>query len=220
MNLIIDSQYFPSIILYKTLSEFSNIVFEQYENYQKMSFRNRCRIAGADGPIDLSIPLVNGRDQKTIMKDVRISDRQPWQAQHWKTIVSCYSRSPWFEFYRDELEEMYKKRFDFLLDWNWVCFEWSLRTLGVSIPVTRTDVYRKVYAAGEGEDWRGKIIPKDGGAAGGKEEGQGRLSVAGMSDAVLKYHQVFEERTGFIPHLSILDLLCCEGKEAIRYIRS
>ena len=171
-----------------------------------MSFRNRCRIAGADGPIDLSIPLVHGRDQKTIMKDVRISDRQPWQAQHWKTIVSCYSRSPWFEFYRDELEEIYKKRFDFLLDWNRVCFEWSLRTLGLSIPVTLTEGYRKVYAAGEGEDWRGKIMPKDGAGA--------------PSGAVLKYHQVFEERTGFIPHLSILDLLCCEGKEAIKYIRS
>jgi hypothetical protein len=206
MTLIVDSQYFPSIILYKSLGDFSNIVFEQYENYQKMSFRNRCRIAGADGPINLSTPLVHGRDQKTIMKDVRISDRQPWQAQHWKTIVSCYSRSPWFEFYRDELEEIYKKRFDFLLDWNRVCFEWSLRTLGLSIPVTLTEVYRKVYGAGEGEDWRGKIMPKDGAAA--------------PSGTVLKYHQVFEERTGFIPHLSILDLLCCEGKEAIKYIRS
>jgi WbqC-like protein family len=186
-----------------------------------MSFRNRCRIAGADGPINLSIPLVQGRDQKTIMKDVRISDRQPWQAQHWKTIVSCYSRSPWFEFYRDELEMIYKKRFDFLLDWNRVCFEWSLRTLGISIPVTLTDGYRKVYSVGEGVDWRGKIMPKDGAAAAAKEEGQDRLSAAtGSSGAVLKYHQVFEERTGFIPHLSILDLLCCEGKEAIRYIRS
>jgi hypothetical protein len=227
MNLIIDLQYFPSVILYKNLYKFSNIIFEQYENYQKMSFRNRCRIAGADGAIDLSIPLAYGRDQKTIMKDVRISDRQPWQAQHWKTIVSCYSRSPWFEFYRDELEVIYKRRFDFLLDWNRACFEWSLRILGLSIPVTLTDGYQKVYAAGEGEDWRGKIIPKDGATAAAKEEGQGRLSAAAgagdqglISGEAVKYRQVFEERTGFIPHLSILDLLCCEGKEAIKYIRS
>jgi hypothetical protein len=92
-----------------------------------MSFRNRCQIVGAEGVIDLSIPLVRGRDQKALMKDVRISSAQPWQSQHWKTIVSCYSRSPWFEFYRDELEGLYRKQWNFLLDWNLVCFEWTQR---------------------------------------------------------------------------------------------
>ncbi len=203
-----------------------------------MSFRNRCRIAGAEGAIDLSIPLLQGRDQKTLMKDVRISDRQGWQAQHWKTIVSCYSRSPWFEFYRDELEGVYKKRVDFLLDWNLVCFEWSLRVLGLSIPVTLTDRYQKAYEAGAGVngeesvDMRGRILPKGGtvilsGGAGG-DVGPGELFASAWAAAgagaldrpMIKYRQVFEERTGFIPHLSILDLLFCEGKEAIRYIRS
>jgi hypothetical protein len=91
MNLIIDIQYFPSIILYKSLYKFSNIVFDQYETYQKMGFRNRCQIAGAQGVVNLSVPLVQGRDQKTLVRDVRISYRQPWAAQHWKTIVSCYT---------------------------------------------------------------------------------------------------------------------------------
>src|ERR1700742_4560771 len=126
MNLIIDLQYFPSIILFKNLNNISNIVFEQYENYQKMSFRSRCRIAGADGPLDLSIPLVGGRDQKTLMKDVRIADGQPWQAQHWKTILSCYSRSPWFEFYRDSLEGLYQTPIQSLVEWNLSCFKWTL----------------------------------------------------------------------------------------------
>ena len=201
MTLLIDLQYFPSIILYKSLCESSNIVFEQYETYQKMSFRNRCQIAGAEGLINLSVPLVKGRDQKTLIREVRISDRQPWQAQHWKTIVSCYSRSPWFEFYRHELEGLYQRRFDFLLDWNQSCFEWSLRVLGLSIPVSLTERYEKEFVDENVTDWRGKILPKN------QEEGP-------------KYRQVFEERIGFIPNLSVLDLLFCEGKEAIRYIRS
>ena len=201
MTLLIDLQYFPSIILYKSLCESSNIVFEQYETYQKMSFRNRCQIAGAEGLINLSVPLVKGRDQKTLIREVRISDRQPWQAQHWKTIVSCYSRSPWFEFYRHELEALYRRRFDFLLDWNLSCFEWSLRVLGLSIPVSLTERYEKEFVDENVTDWRGKILPKN------QEEGP-------------KYRQVFEERIGFIPNLSVLDLLFCEGKEAIRYIRS
>ena len=231
MTLIIDLQYFPSIILYKTLYNFSNIIFEQYESYQKMSFRNRCRIAGAEGVIDLSIPLVRGRDQKALMKDVRISAAQPWQSQHWKTIVSCYSRSPWFEFYRDELDGLYRKQWDFLLDWNLACFEWTVRILGISIPVSLTGSYEKGYPADRVTDWRGKILPKhrtEGRI--GLSEGMAGLNIPGSADdsgagstdggGVRPYHQVFGERIGFIPNLSVLDLLFCEGKQAIRYLRS
>jgi len=167
-----------------------------------MSFRNRCRIAGAEGVIDLSIPLVRGRDQKALMKDVRISAAQPWQSQHWKTIVSCYSRSPWFEFYRDELDGLYRKQWDFLLDWNLACFEWTVRILGISIPVSLTGSYEKGYPADRVTDWRGKILPKHG------------------AEGAPPYRQVFGERIGFIPNLSVLDLLFCEGKQAIRYLRS
>jgi hypothetical protein len=170
-----------------------------------MSFRNRCQIAGGEGVINLNVPLEKGRDQKTRMRDVRIAGTQPWQAQHWKTILSCYSRSPWFEFYRDELEGLYKTRLDFLVDWNLACFEWSLKQLRLTAEVSLTDRYQPVYTPEEGVDWRGKFLPKN------------RVA---DSAAPIRYRQVFEERTGFLPGLSILDLLFCEGKEAIRYIRS
>jgi hypothetical protein len=237
MQLLVDLQYFPSIILYKILYNFSNIIFEQYESYQKMSFRNRCQVVGAEGVIDLSIPLVRGRDQKTLMKDVGISNAQPWQSQHWKTIVSCYSRSPWFEFYRDELEGLYGKQWNFLLDWNLVCFEWTMKALGISIPVSVTESYEKEYAADKVTDWRGKILPKHlaGGMArpgkgmAGLSEGMAGLRGAGLADSSITgsadegearpYRQVFGERIGFIPNLSVLDLLFCEGKQSIRYLR-
>lgn len=209
MNLLIDLQYFSTINLYKISNNFSNIIFEQYEYYQKMSFRNRCQIAGSEGIINLSVPLEKGRDQKTLMKDVRIAAAQPWQAQHWKTLLSCYSRSPWFEFYRDELEGLYKTRFDFLVDWNLACFEWSLKKLRLTVAFSLTDRYRPIYTPEEGVDLRGKFVPKN---------RAGDLGIP--SGAPLRYRQVFEERTGFIPGLSILDLLFCEGKEAIRYIQS
>ncbi|HEV3327302.1 MAG TPA: WbqC family protein [Puia sp.] len=212
MTLVIDIQYFTTSILYKNLYKFSNIIFDQYETYQKMGFRNRCQVAGAEGIINLSIPLAGGRDQKVLVKDVRISNRQPWAAQHWKTIVSCYSRSPWFEFYRDELEGLYRRRFEFLLDWNLACFDWSLRALGMTMRVALTDRWEKVYTDAGVVDWRGKISP-EGGA--GSEPG-----VGSPEGGELRYRQVFEERVGFIPNLSILDLLFCDGKNAIRYIRS
>jgi WbqC-like protein family len=224
MNLVIDIQYFPSITLYKNLYEFSNIVFEQYETYQKMGFRNRCQLAGAEGVIGLSIPLLRGRGQKTLVRDVRISDRQPWQAQHWKTIVSCYSRSPWFDHYRDELEGLYGRRFDYLLDWDLACFDWSVRVLGLVIGVGLTERWERDYSLLDVVDWRGRLRPRDQegvGADRGEARGVDREEArrvdqgeAGWMDRLVRYRQVFEERTGFIPNLSILDLLFCEGKNA------
>ncbi len=197
MNLIIEYQYFPSIILYKISNNVSNIFFDQYDLYRKMSFRNRCIIAGANGPISLSVPLEFGRGQKKPMKDVRISNHQPWQKQHWKSIVSSYNRSPWFEFYRDELEEIYKKPFAFLLDWDLACFEWSIRKLGLSVTISATDRFVEKYDPDEWIDQRNKLVPKN-----------------YLDFDQVKYKQVFEERIGFIPNLSILDLLFCEGKRA------
>ena len=209
MNLIVDIQYFPSIIFYKISYKYSHILIEQCETYQKMSFRNRCRIAGAEGAVDLSVPIAGGRDQKTTMKEVRIAAGRSWQAQHWKTIVSCYSRSPWFDYYRDGLQKLFEEPAELLMDWDLRCLEWSLRVLGMDQQVGLTDRYQKLYAPEEGADWRGRLGPK----------GLRDIDIDGSADAG-RYRQVFEERIGFIPNLSILDLLCCEGKEAIRYIRS
>jgi hypothetical protein len=215
MNLVVDLQYFPSIILYKNINKFSNIVFEQYEHYQKMSFRNRCQITGAGGMIDLSVPLEKGRDQKTLSKDVRISDRDDWQGQHWKTILSCYSRSPWLEFYRDELERLYRRRFTFLLDWNLSCFEWSVGILKMPIPFSLTKEYQKNYNEEGWADWRGKILPRNRADSGTPAQSHGNALLDPTArTAPIKYRQVFEERIGFLPNLSILDLLFCEGKNA------
>jgi len=200
MMLIIDLQYFPNIIYYKISNKSSNIIFEQYDFYQKMSFRNRCQLAGSQGRVDLSIPLEKGRDQKTLMKDVKIAGTYRWQDQHWKTLLACYSRSPWFEFYRDELNQLYRQSYNFLLDWNLACFEWTCRVLAIPARVSLTDVYRPIYEEKDRLDWRGQLLPKN------------------ITDTTrwppVVYRQVFEEITGFIPNLSILDLLFCEGQRA------
>jgi hypothetical protein len=213
MNLLTEFQYFPSVILYKNLIKVSNIVFEQYEAYQKMSFRNRCRIAGAEGAIDLSIPLQKGRDQKTLTREVRIAASGNWQAAHWKTIMSCYSRSPWFEHYREGLEGLYRQPADLLVDWDRACFDWSLRALGLPLETSLTDAWRPVYPEGEWMDWRGKLLPSQPPTLPSNQpptQAPTQLADTGVP----RYRQVFEERTGFIPGLSILDLLFCEGKRA------
>ena len=202
MIFVIEYHYFPAISFYASLFNCSNIIFEQYENYQKMSFRNRCIISGANGPISLSIPLVSGREQKTLISKVRVSDSISWQQSHWKTILSCYNRSPWFEYYRGELESLYKKRFVFLVDWNMACFEWVTRQLSISIGVQFSDNFADSYDPSLYADFRNKLLPKN---------------YRNFGSPV--YEQVFRDRQPFMPNLSILDLLCCEGTEAIPLLR-
>ncbi|WP_157986564.1 WbqC family protein [Chitinophaga alhagiae] len=201
-TLLIESQYFPPISFYKTLIEVNILKIERYEHYQKVSFRNRCYVAGPNGTILLSVPLAKGKNQRTIMKDVRISNQENWQALHWKTLTSAYRRSPWFEYFENELEELYTRRFDFLLDWNMACLQWANQVLGISPEISLTDRFEKTYDPATGVlDRRDHLQP-----------GQP------APDGAPVYAQVFGERTGFFPNLSILDLLFCEGKRAIELL--
>lgn len=204
MGIVIELQYFAPIIFYKTLSSRTHLLFEQYEIFQKMSFRNRCVVAGANGKINLSIPLIKGRNQKTCIKDTRIDNTAPWQGQHWKTIVSCYNRSPWFEFYSDELNELYTTRYEFLVDWNFSCFMWVMKKVNFEISASMTDSWMKDYDQNRWDDWRNLLRP---------------TTIHQLFPHVTKYQQVFQERIGFIPHLSILDLLFCEGKNTLAILK-
>ena len=203
MKLIAESHYFPSFIFYIGLNGISYIIFDQYDCFIKMSFRNRTLIAGSNGMVTLSVPIEQGRNQKKPMRDIKISNRDKWQMQHWKSIVSCYNRSPWFEFYSDELVGLYGRPFTFLLDWNLTCFEWSIQKLGLKSEVSLSNGYYKNYPPEEYIDWRGKVLPKN-----------------YQDFRAIRYGQVFEERTGFLPNLSILDVLFCEGKNALNVLDS
>jgi hypothetical protein len=203
-TLLIESQYFPGISFYKTLINHDILLIERYEHYQKVSFRNRCYIAGPNGSILLSVPLARGKNQRTVMRDVRISNDEKWQALHWKTLVSAYRRSPWFEYYEDELGRLFTKEASFLLDWNLLCLEWANKVIGVSSPITFTDEYHKTYEAGKGiTDARDTMEP----------------SPKPVNEETVRYTQVFQERAGFLPDMSILDLIFCEGKRSIELLK-
>ena len=183
-----------------------------------MSFRNRCVIAGGSGRVNLSIPLVDGRDQRRPLKEVRIDNKTGWQAQHWKTITSCYNRSPWFEFYKHELEMVYQQPADWLLDWNRKCWDWVVGKLGLEIQTRWPEVPGPGFQVSGGEvakpdtrnpeqylDWRNKLLPK---------------TIDQVFPEPIRYRQVFEDRIGFLPNLSILDLLFCEGRRTVEILKS
>lgn len=200
-SLIIESQYFGCITYIKTLFQFSNIKIEQYDSYQKMSFRNRCVVAGSNGLVNLSVPLEKGRDRQQLVKDARISYSGRWQAEHLRTLESCYSRSPFFEFYRDEVRELINRQHPFLLDLNMSVLEWLKKTLGISGEIMLTGKYERHYPEGL-SDLRGLYLPKN-----------------FLDYPIRRYTQVFEDRIGFQPNLSILDLLFCAGPSAIEVLK-
>jgi hypothetical protein len=160
---------------------------------------NRCRVLGGNGPITLSVPLVNGRNQKTVYKEVKIHNADNWQSRHWKTISSCYNKSPFFDHYREELEKLYAGKYTFLLDWNLECFKWIADKLSMSATWTLSESYHEHYPADTHADWRGKLKP---------------ATINEIFNEGPMYPQVFQDRFGFVPNLSILDFLFCVNAKA------
>lgn len=204
MNYLFDLQYFGCIDLYKLSCKKSNIIFESCETFQKMSFRNRCVIAGANGLLHLSIPLINGREQATPIREVRICYNDKWQMKHWRAITSAYGRSPFFEYYEKELEAFYDKQYEFLFDWNWDLISWVINKLSLNLQLVLTDHYQKNYSSESGIlDFRNHWLPKN---------------FQQKNPEIARYKQVFEDRIGFQNNLCIIDLLFCEGPNAINYL--
>lgn len=200
-KLLIDLQCFANVYYYSLSINFDVLIFEQYEHFQKGSLLNRYYMAGPNGRILLSVPLIHARRTRIPFRDLEICNLEKWQSLHWKTLCSCYRRSPWFEFYEPELRGMYEKPYRFLLDWNLDAFEWISRWLGHSWSLEWTREYEKAVPVLPFPDARGRFASQPRNAV--LEAGTG------------PYRQVFEDRTGFIPGLSILDMLFCMGKRTV-----
>jgi hypothetical protein len=201
--ILTENQFFGTSNYINTLFHGSNILFEQYDSFPKASFRNRCVIAGSNGLVNLSVPLVQGRDKQALTKDARIDYSGRWQKEHMRTLVSCYNRSPFFEYYRDDVEKLLEERQEFLLDKNLRILEWLQKILRRELQFSLTETYLKQYDPSY-TDLRGRELPKN----------------FQLVNAPVRYTQVFEDRIGFQPNLSILDLLFCAGPDTGRLLQS
>lgn len=184
----------------------SDCAIDVGEHYLKQSYRNRCEIMSSGGRTMLVVNTQKGNNlSKTTVRDTRIDYSKRWQHQHRQTIVSAYSAAPFFEHYWPDLEPFYLKRYDFLYDFNARLLETVLRLLGVDAKTHY--LYDYVEPNGGFADLRDAISPKP------------RLSKPDPLFRPAPYWQVFSDRLPFEPNLSIIDLLFCEGTDALRILR-
>ena len=201
-KVLLSTAYFAPIQYYSKLLKYKQVFIEVYDNFNKQTYRNRCKIYGANGVLQLSIP-VKKTNPKTLVKDIYIDYDTNWRKMHWKSIESAYKSSPYFEFYEDELSPFFEKKTKFLIDLNSELQSVILNMLDESIKINYTNDFIWIGDS-EFDDFREKIHPK-------KE-------IEDQDFASEEYNQVFIEKHGFIPNLSILDLLFNEGPNAINFL--
>ena len=194
----------------------SVVYIEACENYQKQSYRNRCRFYAADGVQDLSFPVVHeGNTYKHPVSEVKIDYSTPWLLRHKRAIISAYSTSAYFEYYQDELFGILDSRPERLLDLNMSLLRFFIEKTGLLVDLRLTDEYNPdgIVSEVDGmpvvcEDYREAIHPK-------------RPNSILQGLALEKpYFQVFSPKYGFKSDLSIMDLLFNEGPDSILYLKN
>ena len=184
------------------------VYIEACEHYVKQSWRNRCRFYAADGAQTLNFP-VRHEDFGKPISQMRIDWKTDWLTRHERAIISAYRTSPYFEYYQDELFAILDSRPELMLDFNTQILKFFLRKTGIPADIRFTSEWEAVTIEGHKvTDLREAIHPK-------------RPNTI-LKDLGLErpYWQVFSPKYGFIPGLSIMDLLFNEGPDSICYLKN
>jgi hypothetical protein len=202
-TILLSSTYFGPIDYFANIIQAEKTVLEVSENFQKQTYRNRCYIYGANGRLNLNVPIshknTSGVRRKT--KDIQIANEFDWQKLHWKSIESAYRTSPFFEYYEDDIIPLFEKTHKFLLDLNLETLEIIKNLLQEDWNISKTKEY-EIEPMGV-VNLRDFFTPKV----------QAKIDFP-------EYTQVFSHKQGFIPNLSVLDLLFMEGTNAENYLRN
>lgn len=195
--------YLPSIEYMAMLLKHGGAVIDIHETYPKQTYRNRCHIASSGGLLALVVPVLKPNGNHTKTGEIEISYHLPWNRTHWRSIEAAYNSSPFFLYYRDAFESLYNSRFVSLVEMNTAFLNSILSLMKINIPIKFSDSY---YFSTPGEvDLRIAVHPK-------------KKPVYCTLSGFPEYTQVFGEENGFIPNLSIIDLLFNLGPDAKDYL--
>ena len=202
MEALLSTTYFGPIQWYQKLYRAERVQIEQWESFQKQTYRNRCLIATTNGIQALTFPVERGTSP--LIKDIRISDHGNWRHLHWNALQSAYGESPFFEYYQDDIRPFFEKRWDYLLDFNEAIRETICELIDIQPKVSYSSAFRTESM--EFVDFRSAINPKH--------------PAPDADFAPKPYYQVWQSKHGFLPNLSILDLLFNMGPESIIILKT
>ena len=206
---LLQTTYFGPIQWYQKLYRYDHCLIEQYDSFQKQTYRNRCVIATANGTQALTVPIEHlplTSHPSPLVKDLRISDHNQWRRVHWNALQSAYSESPFFEYYADDLRPFFEKKYVFLIDFNEdirqkVC---ELIDFKPSVEYTKEFTSDNSLQTSVIFDFRDVINAKH--------------PKPDADFEAKEYWQVFQHKHGFQSNLSILDLLFNMGPESVFYL--
>ena len=227
MKALLSSTYFGPIQWYQKLNRYDECLIERHESFIKQTYRNRMLIPTTNGPLSLTIPT--NHNTSLAMKDIRISDHANWRHVHWNALLSAYGESPFFEYYQDDIRPFYEKKYEFLFDFNMEITEKMIELLDIRPKISVTNEYiQSEELKVKSEEFNGLANHKVQSKEVQSKEVQ---SIADFREAIRpkkplpdaefesrRYYQVYEQKFGFQPNMSILDLLFNEGNEAIFYL--
>ncbi|HWY13236.1 MAG TPA: WbqC family protein [Bacteroidia bacterium] len=190
---LLSTAYLPPINYFSTLLKNESVFIEKHEHYIKQTYRNRCEILSANGKLSLSIPVQNNADKELICNK-KISYAENWQLKHWRAITSAYKNSAYFKYFEDDLKPFYFEKHELIFDYNTELIKLILKLLRQKKEIQPTLQYEKIF---NGTDLR---EPQ-------KKETRSE-----------KYYQVFADKFGFTPNLSIIDLVFNKGMESVNYL--
>ena len=183
----------------------SIVYIEACENYQKQSWRNRCRILAADGPAYLNFPIVHEGSHELPITRIKVDYSTPWVLKTKRAIASAYESSAYFDYYKDELFSILDSRPETLFELDMRIIRFFLRKTGIAADIRLTETFQPLSGV---EDYREILHPK-------------RTNTV-LKDLGLEkpYFQVFARKYGFTSDLSIMDLLFNEGPDSICYLKN
>jgi hypothetical protein len=211
MKALLSSTYFGPVQWYQKLARAEEVYIEQFDAYQKQTYRNRCLIATANGVQALTVPVEHDDTNSQLSESsspisIRISDHGNWRHQRWQALTSAYGDSPFFQYYVDDLRPFFTERWELLSDFNEAIRVKMCELLDIQPHVLFTQQYQREEVVKNNGfiDYREAIRPKH--------------ALPDETFLSRRYYQVYEQRHGFLPNLSILDLLCNMGPESIFYL--
>ncbi|HDR89054.1 MAG TPA: hypothetical protein ENN63_05420 [Bacteroidetes bacterium] len=205
-DILLSTAYLGPVQYFCKMVPPASVWIEKHENYTKQTYRNRCIIAGPNGPLTLTVPVRRGSFHKTPVRDLEIEYGKPWQSLHWRSITAAYSNAPFFEYYRDILEPFYRRKIRFLIDLNIEMTRKLMEEMGFTCPLRFTRQYQFPGKTGDMKDYRDRIRPKH--------------PPADPEFNPPAYIQVFNDRYKFLPNLSIVDVIFNLGPESRHYLES